>query len=97
MIPLCATVSKVKVLDGYRVELTFSDGLVGIVDLANRILGRGGVFGPLEDRHFFQQVTVDNELGTIVWPNGADTCPDLLYAWATGKPVSPPESETVAS
>jgi hypothetical protein len=48
MIPLCATVSKVKVLDGYRVELTFSDGLVGIVDLANRILGRGGVFGPLE-------------------------------------------------
>ena len=97
MTQLCATVTDVRVLDGYRVELTFSDGVRGVVDLANRIVGRGGVFGPLEDPVFFRRVAVDNELGTIVWPNGADFCPDMLYRWATGESVSRPEPETVVS
>jgi hypothetical protein len=97
MTQACATVTGARVLDGYRVELTFADGVRGVVDLANRIVGRGGIFGPLEDGQFFRQVHVDEELGTLVWPNGADICPDLLYAWATGQPVLPPEAEVVAS
>jgi hypothetical protein len=92
----CATVTDVRALDGYRVELTFSDGVRGVVDLANRIIGRGGVFHALEDPEFFRKAAVDAELGTIVWPNGADICPDLLYAWANGQAVSPPEPETAA-
>ncbi len=92
----CATVTDVRALDGYRVELTFSDGIHGVVDLASRIVGRGGVFGPLESPQFFRQVRVDEALGTLVWPNGADICPDLLHAWATGQPVLPPEPETVS-
>jgi hypothetical protein len=97
MAEMCMTVAKVQVLDGYRLELTFSDGVHGVVDLADRILGRGGVFSPLEARDFFRQVEIDSELGTIVWPNGADICPDLLYAWATGQPITPPEPEIIAS
>ena len=97
MTQLCATITDVRVLEGYRVELTFSDSVRGIVDLANRIVGRGGVFGPLENREFFRQVVVDRQLGTIVWPNGVDFCPDMLYGWATGEAVHRPESETVAS
>jgi hypothetical protein len=93
----CATITGVRVLDGYRVELTFSDGVRGVVDLANRIVGRGGVFAPLESPDFFRQLAIDAELGTIVCPNGADICPDLLYAWATGQPVLPPEPEAIAS
>ena len=27
----------------------------------------------------FRAVRVDEELGTIVWPNGADIDPDVLY------------------
>jgi hypothetical protein len=84
------------VLDGYRVELTFADGVQGVVDIADRIVGRGGIFGPLEDPQFFRQVRVDKEFGTLVWPNGADICPDLLYACVTGQPVLPPEAEVVA-
>ncbi len=93
----CATVTDVRVLDGYRIELTFSDGVRGVVDLSNRIVGRGGVFAALENAEFFRQVAADNEFGTIVWPNGADVCPDLLYAWARGEAVSVPEPETAAS
>ncbi len=67
------------------------------MDLANRIVGRGGVFKPLEAPEYFRQVAVDPELGTIIWPNGADICPDLLHDWVTGKAVSPPEPEIVVA
>ncbi len=97
MTELCVTVTNSRILDGYCLELTFSDGVRGTVDLANRIVGRGGVFGPLEDPKFFRQATVDNELGTIVWPNGADFCPDLLYRWAKGEAVPRPQSDRIAS
>jgi hypothetical protein len=90
-----STVTAARVVDGYRVELTFSDGVRGVVDLADRIVSRGGVFAPLEDPEFFRRVAVDNELGTIVWPNGADFCPDMLYSWDTGEPVCRPEPESV--
>jgi hypothetical protein len=91
----CATITDVRVLDGYSIELTFSDGVRGVVNLTNRIVGRGGVFVPLENPEFFRQVALDHELGTIVWPNGADFCPDLLYDYVTGKAVSPPEPQPV--
>jgi hypothetical protein len=91
----CATLTEARVLDAYRLELGFSDGVRGVVDLSPRILGRGGVFLPLEDPQFFRQVRVDPELGTIVWPNDADFCPDLLYRWALGESVPPPEAERV--
>ena len=72
----------------YRLELTFSDNTVAELDFRHRIVGRGGVFGPLEDPEFFRKVTVDREAGTLVWPNGVDFCPDVLYAEATGKAIS---------
>jgi hypothetical protein len=93
----CATVTKVTALEGYIVELTFSDGVHGIVDLKNRIVGRGGIFSPLENPDYFREVSVNQEFGTIVWPNGADFCPDLLYAWTTGRLVPLPESQTIVS
>jgi hypothetical protein len=93
----CATVTAARVLEGYCVELTFSDGVRGVVDLAPRIVGRAGVFAPLGDPQYFRQLRVDEVLGTIVWPNGADICPDLLYALAEGLPVSPTGAPTVAS
>ena len=92
-----ATITDARVLDGYRVELAFSDGGRGVVDLANRIVGRGGVFAPLENPEFFRQVRVDHEFGTVVWPNGADFCPDMIYDWGTGNAVPRLASESVAS
>lgn len=91
----CATVTEVRVLDGYRLELVFSDGLRGMVDLSGRILGRGGVFEALESQAYFRQVRVNPELGTIVWPNEADFCPDLLYAWVEAGDVPAHEPSVV--
>lgn len=80
-------VKQVQHLSEYRLALTFTDGTKGEVDLRKRIVGRGGVFRPLEDIGFFRQVRVDHEAGTIVWPNEVDFCPDVLYSLATGKPI----------
>lgn len=70
---------QVRPLDGLKLELGFSDGTTGVVDLSRWIVGHGGVFGPLNDAAFFRQVQLDPEAGTVFWPNGADFCPDVLY------------------
>jgi hypothetical protein len=72
----------------YELELGFSDGTVAQLDFRGRIVGRGGVFLPLEDVGLFSQVAVDSEAGTVAWPNGVDFCPDVLYAAATGKAIT---------
>ena len=70
-------------LGEYRLRLTFADRLVGDVDLGDRLMGRvGSMFEPLRDVDYFAQVSVDAELGTIVWPNGADVAPDVLHEQA---------------
>ena len=88
-----AAITDVELLGGYRLRLTFDDGVVGDVDLENRVVGRGGVFTALEDPVFFRRVAVHPELGTIVWPNDVDFCPDVLRHWATEEPL--PEQPTV--
>jgi hypothetical protein len=76
-------------LGEYRLHLRFEDGVEGVIDLAP-ILSFRGVFEPLKDPRYFAQVRVDAELGTVVWPNGADLDPDVLYARLTGTPVLEP-------
>jgi hypothetical protein len=85
-------IKKVRHIETYRLELTFTNGETAKLDFRNRIVGRGGVFEPLEDVDYFKQVKVDPEIGTLVWPNEVDFCPDVLYSEATGKPL--PEFET---
>lgn len=80
-------ISGVRYISNYELEMTFSDGTVASLDFQKRIVGRGGVFKPLENVNLFAQVSVDREAGTLVWPNGVDFCPDVLYAEATGKDI----------
>jgi hypothetical protein len=84
-------VKQVRHLGEYRLELSFTDGTEGQLDLKERVVGRGGVFAPLQDLDFFKQVRVDPEAGTIVWPNDVDFCPDVLYSLVTGKAIRVPE------
>jgi hypothetical protein len=72
---------------GYTLEITFSDGAKGELDVTDWVVGRGGVFHPLESPEYFEQVRLNQEAGTIEWPNGADFCPDVLYSRLTGIPI----------
>lgn len=84
-------IAEARHIEGYRLELTFTNGEKAELDFKDRIVGRGGVFAPLQDINFFKQVKVDSEIGTLVWPNEVDFCPDVLYSEATGTPL--PEFE----
>lgn len=77
-------VSNVRHLGEYRLEIVFTDGEKAELDFEERVVGRGGVFAALEDVSFFSRVQVDPEVRTLVWPNGVDFCPDVLYRLATG-------------
>ena len=74
-------------LHDYRLALTFSNGEQGEIDLRDRVVGRGGVFQPLEQIAFFKQVAVEPESGTLVWPNGVDLDPDVLYSKTMAVPL----------
>ena len=80
-------ITHVRHIQDYWLELTFADGSRAKLDFRDRIVNRGGVFAPLEDPEFFGRVRVDREIGTIVWPNEVDFCPDVLYSEAMGVPL----------
>jgi hypothetical protein len=71
-------IKSAKYLSGYKLWIAFDDGTSGEVDLANEL--KGSMFEPLKDLAEFQNVSVDPELETIVWPNGADLAPEFLKA-----------------
>lgn len=66
-----------KWLEGYTIQLTFSNLKKAVVDL-KKYLGLG-IFKELTSLEKFKQFRVDAELGTIIWPNGADIAPEVLY------------------
>ncbi len=61
----------------YRVWLQFEDGVEGEVDLKDELWGE--IFEPLKDPIRFAKFSLNKELGTIVWANGADLAPEFLY------------------
>ena len=68
----------VKYLRGYTVEVIFDNGEHGEINLKG-YASKGGVFEPLSDIAYFRKVSVNKDLGTIAWPNGADIAPETLY------------------
>lgn len=74
-------VKKMEYLEDYKLKLTFNDKKEKIVDLKDlsERYGPQTVFYPFRDLEFFKSVKLDKKLGTLVWPNGADLCPDALY------------------
>ena len=76
------SITKVKALDNYQLELTFETNEVKIFDV-NPYLELG-VFKALKDEPFFQKVRVS--FGSVAWPGGIDIDPEVLYE--DGKPLA---------
>jgi hypothetical protein len=71
-------VATVQALEDYRLRVGFTDGTERDIDV--RPYMHGAIFEPLKrDRRLLEAVTIDADLGTVVWPNGADIDPDVLY------------------
>ena len=71
-------ITSVEPKEQFELLLEFNTGERKLVNIEQYL--RGPVFQPVrEDPGYFNLVKVDDELGTIVWPNGADIDPDVLY------------------
>ena len=75
-------VTAVECPGGHRLQLQFKDGTSGELDFSDEEWR--GVFAPLADAEYFSRVELDDELGTIVWPNGADIAPETLHRLVNG-------------
>lgn len=84
------TVRCVEYVNMYRLKLSFNDGKVKIVDFENRLKEAKNMFLPLRDIEYFKKVKADGT--TIIWPNGLDLCPDVLYE--IGKEVKETATKT---
>ena len=72
----------VEALEGFKLRLTLTDGSTIQREVSHLLMGP--VFeGIRSDPKLFAQVRAEG--GTVVWPNGADLCPDVLI-WGGAPP-----------
>ena len=71
------TITAVEAIGDHQLRLSFLDGTTGVVDLSGE--SWVGVFAELASPIYFARVAVDPEMGTVIWPNGADMAADALY------------------
>ena len=71
-------------LPPYTLNIRFDDGQRRKVNVEPLLYGP--VFEPLREPRAFAEAAIDPELGTVVWPNGADLSPEFLYV--SGESVS---------
>lgn len=72
-------VTAFKITAPYTLELKFNDESYKSINF-EKVL-HGEMFAPLRDLDLFNLVTIDPEVLTIVWPNGADFDPAILHDW----------------
>ena len=65
----------------YTLRVQFDDATEQLIDFQPVLAGE--LFGPLRDETVFNQVRIDPEVKTLVWPNGADFDPATLHDWPT--------------
>ncbi|RIK78943.1 DUF2442 domain-containing protein [candidate division KSB1 bacterium] len=72
-------VKKFELVAPFTLRVYFSDGASQTIDFQPVLAGK--LYGPLRDLSLFNQVRIDPEVHTLVWPNGADFDPATLHDW----------------
>ena len=63
----------------YTLRVRFDDDIEQTIDF--RPVLAGELYRPLRNLELFNQVRIDTEVETLVWPNGADFDPATLHEW----------------
>jgi hypothetical protein len=69
-----------------RLRLEFEDGVAGELDMS-RVVPLRGVLASLADPAFVREARIDPVSGTLVWPDGTDLDPVVLYCAVRGIPA----------
>ena len=72
-------VESFEVVAPYTLRVVFDDGTQQVIDFSPVFAGE--LYGPLRELSLFAQARIDPEVGTLVWPNGADFDPATLHDW----------------
>jgi hypothetical protein len=73
------SVTAARVIGDHTLQVHFADGTERTINFAPVLFGE--LLGALCNPSLFRQVTVDPEVHTLVWPNGADFDPATLHDW----------------
>ena len=73
------TIKSFRKVAPYTLEIVFGNNNCKTINFLPVL--NGEMYGPLKDGDCFDKVILDPEVKTIVWPNGADFDPALLYNW----------------
>lgn len=68
-----------EIVGPYTLRVIFDDGTEQVIDF--RPVLEGPLYAPLRDEGLFNQVEIDPEVHTLVWPNGVDFDPETLHDW----------------
>jgi hypothetical protein len=82
-------VKNVSTIKNFHLLLEFENDEFRVMD-CRPYLKDEGLMAELCEPEYFRQVKVDPDLRTIVWPNGMDFCPDVLYEESI--PINMPKS-----
>lgn len=67
----------------YKLTLKFNTGEIRQVDLEAKLnewaSNPKSIFAELKDPEYFKKVKLDPDFNSVVWENGIDLCPDVLY------------------
>jgi hypothetical protein len=74
-----------EVVSDYTLRVGFDDKTEQTIDFLPILAGE--LFGPLRELKLFNQVRIDPEVHTLVWPNGADFDPATLHDWPENEPA----------
>lgn len=68
-----------EIVSPYTLKVRFDDSTQQTINFEPVLTGE--LFGPLRDLKLFNQVKIDPEVHTLVWPNGSDFEPATLHDW----------------
>lgn len=74
-------VEDAKYIDNFSLFVKFNDGKEAVIDMESYIKSKqeNTIFAPLKELDNFKTVTLNKDIDTIVWANGADIAPERLY------------------